>query len=67
MSSKPMTVTITSTPAQRRVVDAHIAEGLQDVKQGRMSRTFETHEEFVADLHKAAKKLTAKKTKRSVR
>ena len=52
------------TPAQRKIIDAQMAKGMADIKAGRVSRTFGSHEEFVADLHKAAKKLDAKKTKR---
>jgi AbrB family looped-hinge helix DNA binding protein len=55
------------TPAQRRVIDARLAKADADIKGGRVSRAFETHEEFIADLHKEAKKLSDKKTKRSVR
>jgi len=51
------------TPEQRRIIDAQLA----DIKAGRVSRAFETHEEFIADLHKAAKRLNAKKTKRPIR
>jgi len=53
------------TPAQRRAIDARLAEADEDIKAGRVSRSFETHEEFIADLHKAAKKLRTKKSKRS--
>jgi AbrB family looped-hinge helix DNA binding protein len=49
------------TPEQRRVIDARIAEGLDDVKHGRVHGPFDTHEEFIASLHKEAKKLKAKK------
>lgn len=53
------------TPAQRKVIDAELAEGLADIKAGRVSRAFDTAEEFIADLHKASAKLDAtKKTKR---
>jgi bifunctional DNA-binding transcriptional regulator/antitoxin component of YhaV-PrlF toxin-antitoxin module len=55
------------TPEQRRIIDASLAEGLADIKAGRVSRVFETHEEFIADLHKAAKKFNARKTKRPIR
>jgi bifunctional DNA-binding transcriptional regulator/antitoxin component of YhaV-PrlF toxin-antitoxin module len=55
------------TPAQRRVVDTHIAQGLEDVKRGRVHGPFESHPEFIASLHKEAKKLSAKKVKRPVR
>ena len=53
------------TPEQRRIVDAQLAEGLADVKAGRVHGPFSTHKEFVASLHKEAKKLDRKKTKRS--
>lgn len=55
------------TPAQRRIIDAELAKADVDTKAGRVSRTFETAEEFLADLHKASAKLSAKKTKRSSR
>ena len=55
------------TPTQRRIIDAQLAKADADIKAGRVSRTFETAGEFIADLHKANAKLSAKKTKRSVR
>ena len=55
------------TPEQRRAIDARIAAGLEDVKRGRVHGPFDTHEEFIASLHREAKKLKAKKTKRPVR
>ena len=55
------------TPAQRRIIDAGIAKGLADIKAGRVSKAFSSGEEFLADLHKAAKKLTGKKIKQPVR
>jgi bifunctional DNA-binding transcriptional regulator/antitoxin component of YhaV-PrlF toxin-antitoxin module len=55
------------TPEQRRIVDAQLAEGLADVKAGRVHGPFSTHKEFIASLHKDAKKLNRKKTKRSAR
>ena len=53
------------TPAQRRAIDAQLAKSDADIQAGRMSRTFETAGEFLADLHQASAKLSAKKTKRS--
>src|ERR1700731_1771548 len=50
------------TPAQRKIIDAQLAKGLDDIKADRVSRAFTTHQEFIADLHKAAKKLNAKKS-----
>ena|ERR1035437_6289163 len=55
------------TPAQRRIIDARLAKADADIKSGRVSRVFDTHAEFIADLHKEAKRLSAKRTKLSVR
>src|ERR1039458_4813653 len=53
------------TAEQRRIVDAQLAEGLADVKAGRVRGPFSTHKEFIASLHKEAKRLNRTKTKRS--
>jgi hypothetical protein len=53
------------TPEQRRIVDAQLAEGLADIKAVRVHGPFSTHKEFIASLHKEAKKLNRTKTKRS--
>ena len=53
------------TPEQRAVMDAQLAEGLADLKAGRVHGPFSTHEEFIASLHKEARKLSRKKSKRS--
>lgn len=55
------------TPAQRRIIDARLAKAHADVKAGHVSRPFDTHEEFIADLHKEANKYRRKKTKLSGR
>jgi hypothetical protein len=52
------------TSEQRRMVDAQLAEGLDDVKAGRLRGPFSSHKEFIASLHKEAKNLSSKKTKR---
>src|SRR6202521_817649 len=54
------------TPEQRKVVDAQLAEGLADIKAGRVHGPFSTHKEFIASLHKEARKLSRKKPKRSI-
>ena len=54
------------TPAQRRTIDAQLAESLEDVKKGRVSPAFEMIADFAASLKADAKKLKAK-TKRSAR
>ena len=43
-------------PAQRRIIDARLAKADADIKAGRVSRPFDTHEEFVAALHRQATK-----------
>ena len=56
------------TPAQRRVIDTRLAKAEADIKAGRLSPVFATHQELVAHLHKATKKSGAGKTStRSVR
>ena len=39
------------TPEQRRLIDAHLVEGLADIKASRVHGPFSTHKEFVASLH----------------
>ncbi|MGA2269034.1 MAG: AbrB/MazE/SpoVT family DNA-binding domain-containing protein [Bryobacteraceae bacterium] len=53
------------TPEQRRIVDAQLAEGLADIKAGRVRGPFSTHREFIASLHAEARKLSHRKIKRS--
>jgi len=49
------------TPEQRRAIDRGLAQSMKEYKQGRTFGPFETHQEFVASLHKEAKKLSSKK------
>jgi AbrB family looped-hinge helix DNA binding protein len=46
------------TPAQRRTLDARLAEGLADVKAGRVHGPFTTHREMMAYLKKESKPRT---------
>jgi AbrB family looped-hinge helix DNA binding protein len=55
------------TPEQRRVIDAQIAEGLEDVEHGRLHGPFETHEKMVKFLHGRAKKTGGKGSHRKTR
>lgn len=55
------------TPAQRRIIDARLAKADEDIKHGRLYGPFTTHAEFITSLHKEAKKLRAKKSKRAGR
>ncbi len=53
------------TPAQRKIIDVRLAKADADIKAGRVSKTFSDPNEFLADLHQAAAKFSArKKTKR---
>jgi len=38
------------TPAQRRIIDAQLAEGLDDIAKGRVSPKFATVDEMLASL-----------------
>ena len=53
------------TREQRRLIDAQLADGLADIEAGRVHGPFSTHKEFIASLHREARKLNRKKTKRS--
>jgi AbrB family looped-hinge helix DNA binding protein len=55
------------TPAQRRIIDARLAKSDEDIKRGRVYGPFETHEEFITELHQQVAKPARKKTKRPVR
>jgi bifunctional DNA-binding transcriptional regulator/antitoxin component of YhaV-PrlF toxin-antitoxin module len=52
------------TPAQRRIIDARLAEAEADITAGRVSKAFSNHSEFIAELHKAAPKLDDRRPKR---
>ena len=51
------------TPAQRRAIDRGIAQSEKEYKQGKGIGPFESHAEFIASLHKDARKLGNKKNK----
>jgi hypothetical protein len=40
------------TPAQRRIIDARLAQSDEDIKHGRVFGPFNTHKEFVAALRR---------------
>ena len=48
-------------PRQRRVTDAQLAEGLEDIRKGRVSPKFNTVDEMLASLK--AKPIRQKKTR----
>jgi AbrB family looped-hinge helix DNA binding protein len=55
------------TPAQRRAIDRGIAQSEKEYRRGKGLGPFDTHEAFIASLHREAKKLDSKKNKRAVR
>jgi AbrB family looped-hinge helix DNA binding protein len=48
------------TPEQRRVIDAQLAEGLEDVKMGRVYGPFKTIAELERSMREVGKKLRSK-------
>ena len=48
-------------PAQRRVIDARLAESLEQAKKGETFGPFATHEEMTTFLHGEAKKARPRK------
>jgi AbrB family looped-hinge helix DNA binding protein len=54
------------TPAQRRIIDAQLAKGFEDIKKGRTQGPFDTSDEMIASMKRELKKRAAtKKLKRS--
>jgi AbrB family looped-hinge helix DNA binding protein len=54
------------TPAQRRIIDARLAESEEDLKNGRTFGPFNTADEMIADMKARLRKgPRAKKTKRA--
>ncbi len=51
------------TPEQRRIIDAQLAEGLKDMREGRVSQRFDTVGEMLASL----KGSSPKKPRKAVR
>jgi bifunctional DNA-binding transcriptional regulator/antitoxin component of YhaV-PrlF toxin-antitoxin module len=52
------------TPAQRRTIDAQIAEGLADIKAGRTHGPFPSHRRMIDFLHAQVKKAGPKAKRR---
>ena len=65
--SKASTADDEYTPEQRRTIDARLAEGLADIKAGRVYGPFDTHEEMMASLRNHGKKAERKTNKRRSR
>ncbi len=53
---------------KKAFIDAHLAEGLKDIAEGRTYGPFETAEDLIASLHAQVKKIrAARKSKRTKR
>jgi bifunctional DNA-binding transcriptional regulator/antitoxin component of YhaV-PrlF toxin-antitoxin module len=53
------------TPQQRAIIDAQLAEGLEDIRQGRVSPKFDTVDEMLASLKAGHKGKPRQKKPRS--
>jgi len=51
------------TPRQRRIADRALAEGMDEIKKGRLHGPFETHEAMVEFLHRQTKRAQGKSKK----
>lgn len=50
ISKPPATADDEYTPEQRRIIEAQLAEGLEDIKQGRTYGPFDTVEEMIVSM-----------------
>jgi AbrB family looped-hinge helix DNA binding protein len=55
------------TPAQRRIIDARLAESEEDLKKGRTLGPFDSADEMIAHMKAALKKRGASKTTKRTR
>jgi bifunctional DNA-binding transcriptional regulator/antitoxin component of YhaV-PrlF toxin-antitoxin module len=53
------------TPQQRRIIDAQLAEGLEDIRKGRVSPKFDTVDEMLASMKASHKSKPQQKKPRS--
>src|SRR5260370_5334283 len=51
------------TPEQRRIINAQLAEGLEDIRAGRVSPRFDTVDEMLASLKSGRKTTRRRKTR----
>ena len=61
--SKPPSADDEYTPEQRRIIDAQLAEGLEDIRKGRVSPRFDTVEEMLASLKAGKRSSRRQKTR----
>jgi len=55
------------TPEQRRIIEAQLAEGLEDIRQGRVYGPFDTVEEMIASIKGNIKKSRPAKRRKTGR
>ena len=55
----------THTPFQRMAINRGVAQSQKEYKQGRSFGPFDTHQEYIASLHREAEKIRARKKKRA--
>lgn len=67
ITPRPVTGDDEYTPEQRRIIDAGLAEGLEDIRQGRTYGPFDTHAAMMDSLQANSKKSKLKLGKRSRR
>jgi bifunctional DNA-binding transcriptional regulator/antitoxin component of YhaV-PrlF toxin-antitoxin module len=53
------------TPKQRRIIDAQLAEGLEDIAKGQVSPRFNTVDEMLASMKSGRKKAQRQKKPRT--
>ena len=51
------------TPAQRRLIDAQLGEGLDDIRKNRVSRPFDTVDEMLASMKASGKSSRRRRTR----
>lgn len=60
---QPPTADDEYTPEQRKILDAQLAEGLDDIRKGRVSSKFDTVDEMLASLKAGHKTSSRQKTR----
>ena len=55
--------TADETPAQRRIINAQLAEGLEDIRKGRVSPKFDTVDQLLASMKAGHKNQLPRRTK----
>jgi bifunctional DNA-binding transcriptional regulator/antitoxin component of YhaV-PrlF toxin-antitoxin module len=64
ITAKPESADDEYTPAQRKYIDAELAKGLEDIRQGRMIGPFDSGKEMMASIEGELKRRRALKRKK---